>query len=29
MDIKNERYLTVKELSNKIKFSQQTIDNIE
>lgn len=28
MDIKNERYLTVKEFSDKIKFSQQTIYNI-
>lgn len=27
MDIKDEQYLTVKELSEKIKYSQQTIYN--
>jgi predicted DNA-binding transcriptional regulator AlpA len=28
MDTNNEQYLTVKELSDKIKFSQQTIYNM-
>ena len=28
MDIKDERYLTIKELSGKIKFSQQSIYNM-